>query len=234
LRVSSDSSDDPPALDAEAVGQGLEHLHAGQPERDLAGRESAAFDHGLIRVHERLGLGGIESYPQRFREQNDVGPAGLAVDANDRIRAHAGRIAPEICAGILALAAAVHAGPGAECAGADDGSAVRHLKAEARVGRVSQAGEPAEGLCRDKLGFAPQLHAAHHRGQVHVSAAFAGAEQGSLHLDRAGQNGGPGVGDAQAAIGMTVEAEGRLRKSRAGGETPRRPLPGWRRRWCRK
>ena len=48
---------------------------------------------------------------------------------------------------------------------------------------------------------------ADHRGQVHVAAALAGAEQRALHLHRAGQNRGARVGDAEAAIGVAVKSE---------------------------
>jgi len=53
------------------------------------------------------------------------------------------RIAPEICAGIFAFAAAMHAGPGTEGSGADDGCAVRHLKREGGAGGMGQACSPA-------------------------------------------------------------------------------------------
>ena len=59
-------------------GQGLEDLHAGEAEGDFAGREAAAFNHGLVGVNESLGLRGIEGDAERLREQDNVGLAGLA------------------------------------------------------------------------------------------------------------------------------------------------------------
>ncbi len=187
--------------------QSFEHLHAGQPERDFAGREAAAFDHGLVGVHQSLRLRGIESNAQRLREQNDVGSSRLSVDADYRAGADSGGIAPEVCPGVLAFAAAVHAGPGAKCARADDGSAVRRLQPESRVSRVRQAGKPGKRFGSDKFSFAPELHAADDGGQIHVAAALARSQKRALNLNRPGKNGGAGIGNSQTAIGVAVKSE---------------------------
>ncbi len=72
---------------------------------------------------------------------------------------------------------------------------------------MREAGQSGERFGRDKLGLAPQLHAADDGRQVHIAAAFAGAQQRALNLRRASQNGGPRVGHAQAAIGVAVKSE---------------------------
>ena len=129
--------------------------------------------------------------------------------------AHQRGIAPQIRSGVLALAGAVHAGPGAECAGAHDGRAVRRFEPEGSVGGVRQTGEAAERLGRNKLGFAAELHGPYHRGQVHVAATLSRSNQCALRLHRAGKNCRACVGDAKSAIGMTVKTEF------CGGKLPR-------------
>ena len=130
-----------------------------------------------------------------------------AVDADDGDWRRPGGIAPEICSGIFVFAAAMHAGPGAECAGTDDGRAVRRLRAEGCIGGMGEAGEPGERFRRDKFGFAAQLHAADDGGQIDVAAALAGAEERALNLSGAGEDGSAGIGDAEAAIGVAMESE---------------------------
>ena len=125
----------------------------------------------------------------------------------DRICANLSGIAPQVGTGILALAAAVHAGPCAKRAGTDDGRAVRHLKPERRIRRMRQAGEPGERFGWNKFSLAPELHAADNGGEVYVAAAFAGAEQRALNLNGAGQNRGPGIGDSEAAICVPMKSE---------------------------
>ena len=51
------------------------------------------------------------------------------------------------------------------------------------------------------------MHAADDGGEVNVAAAFSGAEQRALDLIGSGEDGGAGVGDAEAAIGVAVETE---------------------------
>ena len=131
----------------------------------------------------------------------------MSVDADNRVGADLGGIAPEIGARILAFAAAVHAGPGAEGAGTNDGSAVRCLKSEGCVGRMREAGEAGQRFGSDEFSFASELHAADDGGEVHVAAALAGSEKRALHLDCAGKNRGTAIGDAETAIGVTMKSE---------------------------
>ena len=77
---------------------------------------------------------------------------------------------------------------------------------------MRQAGQARERLRRNKLGFAAKLHGADHRGQVHIAAALARADQCALHLHCAGQNRRARVGHAQAAIGVAVKSETRAGK----------------------
>ena len=135
--------EDAPALDAKRFRSVFCTFMQARLERDLAGREAAALDHRLVGVDQRLRLRGVERHAQRLGEQHDVGAARLAIDADDGVGAHLRRIAPQVSAGVLPLAAAVHAGPGAERARAHNGRAVRHIQAKSRVGGVCQAGEPA-------------------------------------------------------------------------------------------
>jgi hypothetical protein len=72
---------------------------------------------------------------------------------------------------------------------------------------LRQAGKPGKRFGRYKLRFAPELHAADHGRQVHVAAALAGSQKRALNLHCAGKNGGPGVGDSKAAIGVAVKSE---------------------------
>ena len=59
----------------------------------------------------------------------------------------------------------------------------------------------------NELGFAAKLHAADDGGEVDVAAALAGADEGALDLHRAGEDRGAGIGYAEAAIGVAMEAE---------------------------
>ncbi len=153
----------------------------------------------------------LSGTPNALRKQDDVGPAGLGIHSDHGVGADQRRVAPEVGAGVFALAGAMHARPGTEGARSDDGSAMGHVEGKRGKGRVGQAGEAGEGSRRDELGFAAQLHAAHDGGEVDVAATLAGADEGALHLHGAGENGGARVGHAQAAIGVTMEAEMSLR-----------------------
>ena len=113
------------------------------------------------------------------------------------------------------------------------GCAVRQLQSKGRIGRMRQTGQSRERLGRNKLGFAAELQSAHDRGQIHVAAALAGADQCALHLHRAGQNRRARVGDAQAAVGVAVESEPAPGYSRTRPRSPAPLLRGSRRRWCR-
>src|ERR1019366_9693727 len=100
--------------------------------------------HRLVRAHESLRLCGIERYTKRLREQNDIGSSRLSVDADDRVGAYFGGLAPEIGSRILAFAAAVHAGPGAESARPDARSSVRRFQTQGSIGRMRKAGESSK------------------------------------------------------------------------------------------
>ena len=101
----------------------------------------------------------------------------------------------------------MHAGPGAESAGTDDGRAVRRFKPERRVGRLRQAGQTGKSFRSYKVSLVFELHGADDGSQVHVAAAFAGSDDGALNLHCAGQDGGARIGDAEAAVGVAMEAE---------------------------
>ena len=101
----------------------------------------------------------------------------------------------------------MHAGPGAKCAGTNDGRAVRRINGKSRVSRLGQAGEPSERVGRNKFCFAPELHAADDGGQVHIAAALACAQKSALNLRRSGKNGGPGIGDSKTAIRVAMKSE---------------------------
>ena len=72
---------------------------------------------------------------------------------------------------------------------------------------MRQAGQPCERLGSYKFSFASQLHAADDGGEVHIAAALARSQKGALNLNGAGKNGGAGVGDSEAAIGVAVKSE---------------------------
>jgi len=74
---------------------------------------------------------------------------------------------------------------------------------------VGEAGESGEERGGDELGLVAQLHSAGERGEIYVAATLADAEQGALDLDCSGKDGRSGVGDAEAAVGVSVKAERR-------------------------
>ena len=72
---------------------------------------------------------------------------------------------------------------------------------------MGQAGEAAQGFWGNEFGFAAKLHAADDGSEVDVAAAFAGSDEGALNLHGSGKDGGARIGDAEAAIGVSVETE---------------------------
>src|SRR3954463_13814079 len=74
---------------------------------------------------------------------------------------------------------------------------------------MRETGKAAQRFLRNEFGFAAHLHAADNGSQVDVAAALARPDQGALDLDRAAQHRRARVGNAEAPIGVAVEAESR-------------------------
>ena len=135
---------DAPTANLEPVGEDAANFHGGEAEAGFAGGEAAAFNHGEVGFEEGLRFGACQRNAELLCEKHDVGAAGLRVDADDGAGADFSRVAPKICTGIFAFAAAVHSSPGAEGSGADDRCAVGNLQTKSRVGGVGEAGEAGE------------------------------------------------------------------------------------------
>ena len=195
-------------LTLKLILQCIQHLHAGQAEGNFAGRETAAFDHRLVGVHQSLRLRGIERNAHAILRSSTMlalpdwpltPMTGLAPTWRDRTRDRRRDFCARCCRAFRPKCRKRRGRRWAAPCGASN--------RESAISRMCQAGKSGERFGRDEFGLAAQLHAADDGCEIHVAAALAGSNKRALNLNCAGENCCASIGDSQAAIGVAVKSE---------------------------
>ena len=181
-----------------------EHFEGGFGGFKLIAFAFHALHFGQNRLHFRSALGELET--EGFSADQHVGLAAHVADGDDALVAHQGGIhvligACQLLHGVHVQPALVGEGGHADVWGADVMLHVGQFIHE--VGEVAQLGQVDA-----EIDAHLDLQVGHHGDEITIPHAFAVAVDGALHLVGTGAHGGQGIGDADAAIIVGVDAHG--------------------------